>query len=101
MTTMPKSGIHDPSAPVPIADIRGKSIEELMAEMRERLATVPLSEILERAADLRKRVGCGERVIVERRGKPLFALVPIEDAEYMELREDMRVDHRKNVYRDL
>ena len=40
-------------------------------------------------ADLGNRVSLrGERMIVERRGKDLFALVPVEDLELLERLED-------------
>lgn len=53
------------------------------------MANVPISEARERLADLGNRVAFrGERVVVERRGKELFALVPIEDVELLERIED-------------
>jgi len=58
------------------------------SEVREQLATVPISEVLERWNELKERVSHGERVIVERDGKAFFALVPVEDAEYMRRLED-------------
>ena len=53
------------------------------------MTTIPMSEAREQFADLGNRVALrGERVIIERRGKPLFALVPVEDVEFMERLED-------------
>lgn len=50
---------------------------------------IPISEARDRLADLGNRVSLrGERVIVERRGKNLFALVPVEDLELLERLED-------------
>ena len=55
------------------------------------MTTVPISEARERLAELANRIALrGERVIVERRGKPLFALVPVEDVELLERLEDER-----------
>ena len=53
------------------------------------MTTVPISDAREHLADLANRVALrGERVIVERRGKNLFALVPVEDVELLERLED-------------
>jgi len=53
------------------------------------MVNVPISEARERLADLGNRVALrGERVVVERRGKDLFALVPVEDVELLERIED-------------
>ena len=53
------------------------------------MTTIPISEVREHLADLGNRVSLrGERVIVERRGKNLFALVPVEDLELLERLED-------------
>jgi prevent-host-death family protein len=53
------------------------------------MTSVPISEAREHLADLGNRVALrGERVLVERRGKNLFALVPIEDVELLERLED-------------
>lgn len=50
---------------------------------------IPISEVREHLADLGNRVSLrGERLIVERRGKNLFALVPVEDVELLERLED-------------
>lgn len=53
------------------------------------MTAIPISEARERLADLGNRVALrGERVLVERRGKNLFALVPVEDLELLERLED-------------
>ena len=53
------------------------------------MTTIPISEAREHLADLGNRVCLrGERVVVERRGKSLFALVPVEDLELLERLED-------------
>jgi PHD/YefM family antitoxin component YafN of YafNO toxin-antitoxin module len=53
------------------------------------MTTIPISEVREHLADLGNRVCLlGERVVVERRGKNLFALVPMEDMELLERLED-------------
>ena len=53
------------------------------------MATLPISEARERLADLGNRVALrGERIIVERRGRDLFALVPVDDLELLERLED-------------
>jgi prevent-host-death family protein len=53
------------------------------------MTTIPISEAREHLADLGNRVSLrGERLIVERRGKVLFALVPVEDLELLERIED-------------
>jgi prevent-host-death family protein len=53
------------------------------------MTTIPISEARERLGDLGNRVCLrGERVVVERRGKHLFALVPVEDVELLERLED-------------
>lgn len=53
------------------------------------LNTVPISRAHDQLADLGNRVALrGERVMVERRGKNLFALVPVEDVELLERLED-------------
>ncbi len=54
------------------------------------MTTVPISEAREHLSDLGNRVSLrGERVVVERRGKNLFALVPVEDVELLERLEDV------------
>jgi prevent-host-death family protein len=53
------------------------------------MTTIPITEAREHLADLGNRVSLrGERVVVERRGKNLFALVPVEDLELLERLED-------------
>lgn len=53
------------------------------------MATLPISNARDHLADLGNRVSLrGERIIVERRGKNLFALVPVEDLELLERMED-------------
>jgi len=53
------------------------------------MTSIPISEAREHLADLGNRVALrGERLIVERRGKNLFALVPVEDLELLERLED-------------
>ena len=65
------------------------------------MTTVPISEARERLADLGNRAALrGERVLVERRGKNLFAIVSVEDVELLERLEDERdlreIRRRKN-----
>jgi prevent-host-death family protein len=53
------------------------------------MTTIPISEVREHLADLGNRVSLrGERIVVERRGKNLFALVTVEDMELLERLED-------------
>ena len=53
------------------------------------MTTIPITEAREHLADLGNRVALrGERLVVERRGKTLFALVPVEDVELLERLED-------------
>ena len=53
------------------------------------MTTIPISEAREHLADLGNRVFLrGERLVIERRGKNLFALVPVEDVELLERLED-------------
>ena len=53
------------------------------------MTSIPITEAREHLADLGNRVALrGERVVVERRGKNLFALVPMEDVELLERLED-------------
>ncbi|MBI5724487.1 MAG: type II toxin-antitoxin system Phd/YefM family antitoxin [Planctomycetes bacterium] len=55
------------------------------------MTTIPISEAREHLADLGNRVSLrGERLVIERRGKHLFALVPVEDVELLERLEDER-----------
>jgi prevent-host-death family protein len=50
---------------------------------------VSVSEARETFAELVNRAAYGhERVLVSRRGKPIAAIVPIEDVEYLERIED-------------
>ncbi|MBI4797924.1 MAG: type II toxin-antitoxin system Phd/YefM family antitoxin [Desulfarculus sp.] len=50
---------------------------------------VSLSELRGKFAELGNMVsGDGHRIIVTRRGKPWLALVHVEDAQYLEARED-------------
>ncbi len=53
------------------------------------MTSVPITKARENLADLGNRVALrGERFVVERRGKNLFALVPVEDMELLERLED-------------
>ncbi len=53
------------------------------------MTTLPISEARSNLADLGNRVALrSERIIIERRGKNLFALVPVEDLELLERLED-------------
>ncbi len=53
------------------------------------METISISDAREHLADLGNRVSLrGERLIVERRGKDLFALVSVEDLELLERIED-------------
>ncbi|MGC9454165.1 MAG: type II toxin-antitoxin system Phd/YefM family antitoxin [Phycisphaerae bacterium] len=53
------------------------------------MADMSISDAREHLADLGNRVALrGERIVVERRGKDLFALVPVEDLELLERIED-------------
>ena len=53
------------------------------------MTSIPIGEAREHLADLGNRVALrGERLIVQRRGKNLFALVPVEDVELLERLED-------------
>ncbi len=55
------------------------------------MTTIPISRVREQLADLGNRVSLrGERLVVERRGKRLFALVPVEDVELLERLEEER-----------
>jgi len=50
---------------------------------------VTISEARDHLAHLGSRVALrGERIVVERRGRGLFALVPVEDVEVLERVED-------------
>ena len=53
------------------------------------MTTLPISIAREHLADLGNRVSLrGERIVIERRGKNLFAFVPVEDLELLERLED-------------
>ena len=53
------------------------------------ITTLPISDARDHLADLGNRVSLrGERIVIERRGKNLFALVPVEDLELLERMED-------------
>ncbi|KKL68531.1 hypothetical protein LCGC14_2124070 [marine sediment metagenome] len=53
------------------------------------MASISISEAREHLADLGNRVALrGERLVVERRGRRLFALVPVADLELLERLED-------------
>jgi len=53
------------------------------------MTTLPISEARDHLADLGNRVALrGERIVIERRGKNLCALVSIEDLELLEKLED-------------
>lgn len=55
------------------------------------MTKISVSEAREHLADLGNRVSLrGERLVVERRGKMLFARVPVEDVELLERLEDRR-----------
>jgi len=56
------------------------------------MTTIAASDFRQQLADLGNRVSYGrERITVTRSGKPLFAVVPCEDAELLEALED-RID---------
>jgi prevent-host-death family protein len=53
------------------------------------METISITETREHLADLGNRVSLrGERLVVQRRGKNLFALVPMEDLELLDRLED-------------
>jgi prevent-host-death family protein len=53
------------------------------------MTSIPISDARDHLADLGNEVSIkGERIIIERRGKNLFAMVPIEDLELLERLED-------------
>ena len=53
------------------------------------MTILPISEARSSLSDLGNRVSLlSERVIIERRGKNLFAIVPLEDLELLEQLED-------------
>jgi prevent-host-death family protein len=64
-------------------------------EERHELATVELTEARAQLAELFNRAAYGkERIALRRHGKALVALVPIEDARFLEELED-RIDLEK------
>jgi prevent-host-death family protein len=53
------------------------------------MTAIPITQARDELAELGNRVRLrGDRVVVERRGKRLFALVPVEDLELLERLED-------------
>jgi len=53
------------------------------------MTSLPISDARDNLADLGNRVSLrGERIVVERRGKDLFAMVPVEDLEILERLEE-------------
>jgi len=53
------------------------------------MTRLPISEARKHLPDLANRVSVrGERIVIERRGKNLFALVPMEDVDLLERMED-------------
>lgn len=51
--------------------------------------SIPISEARSQLADLGNRVSLrGERIVIERKGKGLFAFVPLEDLDLLERLED-------------
>ena len=53
------------------------------------MSSLPISIVREQLADLGNRVSLrGERIVVERRGRGLFSLVPVEDLDLLERLED-------------
>ncbi len=53
------------------------------------MTRLPITEARDHLADLGNRVALrGERIVVERRGRSLFALVPMEDVDLLERMED-------------
>ncbi len=53
------------------------------------MTTLPITLVRDALGDLSSRVALlGERIMIERRGKPLCALVSAEDLELLELLED-------------
>jgi prevent-host-death family protein len=53
------------------------------------MTSITIGEAREHLADLGNRASLrGERVVVTRRGKKLFALVPVEDVDLLERLED-------------
>jgi prevent-host-death family protein len=55
------------------------------------MKSIPITEARTRLGVLTNRAGYrGERILLTRNGKPLAAIVPFEDAEFMQRREDER-----------
>ena len=53
------------------------------------MTSLTISEARSQLSDLGNRVALrGERIVIVRRGRDLFALVPVEDVELLELMED-------------
>jgi prevent-host-death family protein len=53
------------------------------------MTSLPISKARGNLSELGNRVALrGERIVIERRGKDLFALVPVEDLEMLERLED-------------
>lgn len=53
------------------------------------MLTIPIAKVREDLSETANRVAyAGERVIVERRGRPLFAIIPVDDLELLERLED-------------
>ncbi len=53
------------------------------------MISLTISEARSHLSDLGNRVALrGERIVIVRRGRDLFALVPVEDVELLELMED-------------
>lgn len=53
------------------------------------MTNIPISEARDRLSDLANRAALlGERTVIERRGKRVCAVVPIEDLELLEAAED-------------
>ncbi len=51
--------------------------------------SIPISDVRKQLSDLGNRVSMrGERIVVGRQGKELFALVPMEDLDLLERLED-------------
>jgi prevent-host-death family protein len=60
-----------------------------MNDIAEGTTTVPAADAPERFAEILERAaGDKERVVLTRAGKPVAALVPIEDLEWLEAIED-------------
>ena len=55
----------------------------------DQMNSIPISEARSQLADLGNRVSLrGERIVIERKGKGLFAFVPLEDLDLLERLED-------------